>query len=214
LDKNTVLNANLTVGYTTGYLNDPYKAIQRTDIVTVPDGLGGTIDIPVVNLYRENRPDHRLRGVLQLQGTRYLEKAHAALDTTLRLSQDSYGVCSQSLQVEWRQALLEDKIEITPFCRYYRQSAADFYYQTLDQVPITTPAPFPDGSGPNYSADYRLSSLDALSLGLKARFRVNDNVALSAAYEHYDMSGVGSKSAPAAAYPTASIWTFGVNIEF
>lgn len=213
LDKNTVLTANLTLGYTSGYLNDPYKAIQRTDIVTIPDGLGGTIDIPVVNLYRENRPDHRLRGVLQLQGTRFFEKYQAALDTTVRLSDDSYGVFSQSAQVEWRQSIGE-KVEVTPFVRYYRQSAADFFHNTLDEVPLTTPPAVPDGSGPNYSADYRLSSLEALSLGVKARLRINDHAAVSLAYEHYDMSGAGLKSSPAAAYPTASIWTFGVNIEF
>jgi len=213
LDKNTVLTGNLTVGYSEGYLNDPYKAIQRTDIVTVPDGLGGFIDVPVVNLYRENRPKNRLRGVLQLGGRRFFEKYQAALDATFRLSQDSYGVFSQSAQLEWRQAI-GAKLEVTPYFRYYRQSAADFFYTSLEQVPITTPQAFPDGSGPNYSADYRLSSMHTVSLGVKAQLRLSEAVALSAAYEHYDMSGAGSRSAPAAAYPTANIWTFGVVVEF
>lgn len=206
LDKNTVLSANLTLGYSEGYLNDQYKTIQRTELVP------GTA-IQVVNLYRENRPDSRLRGVLQMQGTRFFDKYHGVLDSIIRLSQDDYGVFSQSLQLEWRQGLA-DKFELTPFFRYYRQNAADFYRQTLDGVPVTTPARFPDGSGPHYSADYRLSSMNTMSLGLKARYRLSENIALSATYEHYDMSGSGSNQAPAAAYPTASIWTFGATIQF
>jgi hypothetical protein len=75
-DKNTVLSANLTLGYAEGYLNDQYKVIQRGELVTIPGG--GTI--PVTNIYRENRPSSRLRGVLQLQGTHYFEKTSSALD--------------------------------------------------------------------------------------------------------------------------------------
>jgi hypothetical protein len=212
-DKNTVLTANVTLGYSEGYLNDPYKAIQRTDIITVPDGLGGTIDIPVVNLYRENRPSERLRGVLQLGARRFLETYEAALDATLRLAQDSYGIFSQTVQVEWRQSI-GDHFEVAPFLRYYHQNAADFFYTSLDGVPVGTPSPFPDGSGQNYSADYRLSAMETVSIGVKARVNLKDGVALTAAYEHYDMSGAGGRSAPAAAYPTADIWTFGVVIEF
>jgi hypothetical protein len=212
-DKNTVLTANVTLGYSEGYLNDPYKAIQRTDIITVPDGLGGTIDIPVVNLYRENRPNERIRGVLQLGARHFFDAYQAALDATLRLAQDSYGIFSQTAQVEWRQSIGEH-LEVAPFFRYYHQNAADFFYTSLDGVPVGTPSAFPDGSGQNYSADYRLSAMDAVSVGVKARVNLKEGVALTAAYEHYDMSGAGARSAPAAAYPTADIWTFGVVIEF
>lgn len=204
LDKNTVLSANLTLGYAEGYLNDQYKVIQRDEL------FGG---IPVTNIYRENRPSSRLRGVLQFQGTRFIESLNAALDATLRFSQDDYGVFSQSLQCEWRQSLFS-KFEITPFFRYYQQSAADFFHNSLNEVNITTPQAFPDGSGPNYSADYRLSSMATMSLGLKARYRFTENLAASVAFEHYKMNGVGDNQAPAAAYPTASMWTFGVNFTF
>ncbi len=209
LDKNTVLSANLTLGYSEGYLNDQYKFIQRTDIITIP----GFPGIPVTNIYRENRPSSRLREVLQLQGTHFFSKHHAALDSTVRLSNDDYGVFSQTVQVEWRQGI-GDKFELTPFVRYYRQNAASFYHQTLDKVPVKTPAKYPNGSGPNYSADYRLSSMSTSSLGLKTRYRVSENVAFTAAYELYDMNGTGSNQAPAAAYPTASMWTFGATIQF
>ncbi len=209
LDKNTILSANLTLGYAEGYLNDQYKVIQRDELLTIP-GVG---TIPVTRIYRENRPASRLRGVLQLQGTRFFDKANAALDAVVRLSQDDYGVFSQSLQVEWRQGLF-DKFEIIPFFRYYQQSAADFFRNSLDEVNVATPQKYPDGSGPNYSADYRLSSMATMSLGLKARYNFTENIAASVAYEHYDMTGIGGDQAPAAAYPTASMWTFGVNFTF
>jgi hypothetical protein len=204
LDKSTVLSANLTLGYAEGYLNDQYKAIQRDELL---------FGIPVTTLYRENRPSSRLRGVLQLQGTHYFEKTNSALDAVVRLSQDDYGVFSQTLQVEWRQELFS-RLEITPFFRYYQQSAADFFHNTLNEVNVGTPQDYPDGTGPNYSADYRLSSMATMSLGLKARFRITENISLSAAYEHYDMSGIGGNQAPAAAYPTANMWTFGAHFEF
>ena len=45
IDKDTVVSANLTLGYSDGYLNDPYKVVQRNEVVSIPDGLGGTIDV-------------------------------------------------------------------------------------------------------------------------------------------------------------------------
>jgi hypothetical protein len=209
LDRDTLLSANLTLGYAEGYLNDQYKVIQRDELRNIP-GVGS---IPVSAVYRENRPSSRVRGVFQLQGTRFIDKAHAALDAVVRLSQDDYGVFSQSFQIEWRQGLFE-KFEITPFFRYYQQTAADFFHQSLNEVNIGTPQQFPTGSGPNYSADYRLSSLATLSLGVKARWRFSENMALSLAYENYDMTGVGGDQAPAEAYVTAAMWTFGLNLTF
>jgi Protein of unknown function (DUF3570) len=213
IDKDTIVSANLTVGYSEGYLNDPYKVIQRHEIITVPDGGGGFIDVPVTNTYNENRPDNRLREVLQFNALRYIEPASAALNATLRLSHDDYDVNSGTLQLEWRQSI-GSRFELTPYTRYYRQSAASFYMRNLDNVNIGTPADFPDGSGPNYSADYRLSSLSTFSLGLKANYKVSDNFSVNAAYERYEMQGTGSDKAPSAAYPNANIWTFAVKLDF
>lgn len=204
LDKNTVLSANLTLGYSEGYLNDQYKVIQRNELF---------FGIPVTNIYRENRPSSRLRAVLQLQGTHFFTGANAALDAILRITQDDYGISSQSLQLEWRQGLF-DRLELTPFVRYYQQTAADFYHRTLNGLNVGTPQDYPDGSGVNYSADYRLSSMAALSLGLKTRLRLTENISLSATYERYEMAGIGGDQAPAQAYPTASMWTFGVSFLF
>ena len=215
IDKNTVVSCNLTLGYSDGYLSDPYKVIQRTEIVGFPDGLGGTIFIPVDNICPENRPDSRFRQVLQFEGRHYVEAADASVDVVLRFSNDDFGILSQTLQIEWRQQVGE-KLQLVPFFRYYHQSAADFFVRSLDGLPIETPPANPDGSGLNYSADYRLSSFDAVSVGLRARFRFNEVFSANATYERYMMnaSGGGGDVAPGAAYPSADIWTFGLSAEF
>ncbi len=214
LDKNTVVSANLTLGYAEGYLNDPYKVVQRTSFVTIPDGAGGTIEIPVVNIFRENRPDSRFRQVLQVGARHYFNPADAALDGVLRFSYDDFGIFSQTVQFEWRQEIGEH-FQAVPFVRYYRQDEADFFTNTIDAFP-GMPSADPNGSGPNYSADYRLSSFDALSGGLRLNYRINDMFSVSTAYERYVMDGTGGSSgeSPDAAYISADIWTFGIHAAF
>jgi hypothetical protein len=214
LDSNTVLTANFTLGYAEGYLNDPYKLVQRTDSITLPDGMGGTIEIPIVNVFRENRPDSRFRQVLQLGARHYFEPLNGALDGVFRLSNDSFGVLSQTVQIEWRQAIGKH-FEVVPFVRYYRQDEADFFTNTVDAVP-GTPSSNPNGSGPNYSADYRLSSFDALSGGLRLSCRITENFSATAAYERYVMDATGGTSgrSPDQAYANADIWTFGIQAAF
>jgi hypothetical protein len=214
LDKNTLLSANLTLGYAEGYLNDPYKVVQRNEFISLPDGSGGTIEIPIVNIYRENRPDSRFRQVLQFGARHYFEPADAALDGTLRLSSDSFGVFSQTVQFEWRQQVGKI-LQVTPFIRYYHQNEADFFTNTLDSFP-GTPSGNPNGSGPNYSADYRLSSFDSLSGGLRLSCQITENFSATAAYERYVMDATGGNSgnSPDQAYPAADIWTFGIQAAF
>lgn len=214
LDQNTVISANLTLGHAEGYLNDPYKLVQRTDIITLPDGLGGTIDVPIVNVFRENRPDSRFRQVLQFGARHYFEPVDAALDGILRLSHDSFGVFSQTVQFEWRQQVGKN-LQAVPFIRYYHQNEADFFTNTLDAFP-GTPSGNPNGSGPNYSADYRLSSFDSLSGGLRLSYQVTENFSANAAYERYVMDATGGASgrSPDQAYISADIWTFGIRAAF
>lgn len=210
IDKNTVITANLTLGNSQGYLNDPYKAIQRDDSADF-----GLVPGSLINMYAENRPDSRFRQVLQLEGTHYVASANGAFDAVLRLSNDDYGVFSQTVQLEWRQAIGE-KFEVTPYFRYYHQNAANFFANTLDDiVPLgITPPDYPNGSGPNYSADYRLSALDTVSLGIRMHYQFNESLSASACYERYSMNGSGSDSSPAQAYPDANIWTFGMRLKF
>jgi len=214
IDKDTVVSANLTLGYNRGYLNDPYKIVQRNEIQNIPDGLGGTIDVPVVNIYPENRPDSRYRQVLQLEARRYFGQPDGVLDGVLRFGHDDFGVISETLQLEWRQNLSEH-FQAVPFFRFYHQSAADFFVQTINGLNINDPVN-PNAGGTNYSADYRLSSFNAISGGLRLRYQFNDIFSANLAYERYVMSGSGSASDQSQdrAYISADIWTFGINAQF
>ena len=209
LGKNTVASTNLTLGFMNGYLNDPYKVVQRDELFSIAPGL----DFPVVNIYRENRPDSRFRQILLQEIKHYFESTQGTLVATLRFSHDDFGIFAQTAHLEWRQEIGE-KLLLTPFCRYYHQSAADFFVDTLNDLPITTPSRDPTGSGPNYSADYRLSSFDAHSFGLRLRYQPSENFTLSAAYERYLMNGADDDSAPSGAYPDANIFTIGARLNF
>ena len=213
IDKNTVVSANFTLGSNHGYLNDPYKVIDRNEVLDL--GIPGVPLIPLVTPYNENRPNHRLREVLQLDATHFFEAPNAALDTVYRLSHDDYGVVSQFIQIQWRQAV-GSHVEVTPYLRYYRQNAAKFFMNSLDGVfPLSyNPPDHPNGTGPNYSADYRLSALDALSLGLRLTYTINTHFSLSTSYERYAMEGLGGNAAPAASYPSANIWSLSASAKF
>ena len=184
------------------------EIVSAGEIFVIPG-----FEIPVTNIYRENRPNSRFRQVLQLHGRHYFESERAAIDAVLRLSNDDYGIFSQMVQVEWRQQI-GDHLQVIPFVRYYHQNAADFFVNTLNDVPIDIPSEDPDGMGPHYSSDYRLSSFDATSVGLRLRCLITDNLTATAAYERYVMKGVGDDTAPSEAYPSANIFTFGVSLEF
>ena len=152
--------------------------------------------------------------MLQLGARRYFEGADGALDGSLRLSHDSFGVFSQTVQFEWRQQIGKS-LQAVPFVRYYRQGEADFFTNTVDAYPGTLSSN-PNGSGPNYSADYRLSSFDALSGGLRLSYHITENFSATAAYERYVMDATGDASgrSPDQAYVSADIWTFGIQAAF
>ena len=209
LGKNTIISADLTLGHSEGYLNDPYKVVQRNEDFVIAPG----ISIPIVSIYRENRPDSRTRQVLHQETKHFFESINGTLKAAFRLSHDDYGIFSQTAEMEWRQEVNEDLI-IAPFYRFYNQNSADFFVRTLNELNIDTPADEPNGDGPNYSADYRLSSLNATSIGLKIHYQVNDKLSLSGAYEHYAMKGVGSETAPTEAYPTANTFSISAQLKF
>jgi hypothetical protein len=223
LSKNTVVSGNLTLGYSHGYMNDPYKVVQRDEILHTPntsiDAGDGTqiiipgVDVPVTNIYRENRPDSRFRQVMQLEAKHYFEAEKAALDAVFRYTHDDYGISSEMVQAEWRQEVGEH-LEVIPFVRYYHQNAATFFVNDLNHLNLIKPADDPNGSGPNYSADYRLSSFDASSIGLRLLGKVSENLSLTATYERYSMKGSGEDVAPSGSYPSANMLTVGLNLKF
>ena len=96
-----------------------------------------------------------------------------------------------------------------PNARYYRQSAANFYYYNLDDTPII-PVHVPTvGVGPFYSSDFRLSAMDSYSYGLKLTWKASRWTQLDLAYDEYVMQGRDGIT-PASAYPRAGITSAGI----
>lgn len=202
LDKDTVLTANLTHGTSDGYLSDPYKLVQKTvDIVP---------GFPLALTFPENRPGSRDKTIGFVQLARHVERLRASLEVSARLYTDSHGIDSDTLEFTWLQKLGE-RVVLSPFVRWYRQGAADFYHVDLDATDIVPAEPV--GSNPYYSSDYRLSRFEAVTLGLKLVYRHGERWSADLAWERYDMRG-RDRETPDSAYITAEIVTAGLTLWF
>jgi hypothetical protein len=125
----------------------------------------------------DTRPDHR-RTLAWL--TRY-NQAFPARDGTLqltyRLIDDSFGDHSNMVEAAWVQGLPQGW-SLTPNIRYLTQHAADFYFNP----------PWPrgyGGEGQNYTADTRLSSFGAVTVGLTVAKTFADGWSSYAKYQFY-----------------------------
>ena len=76
------------------------------------------------------------------------------------------------------------------------------------------PIPQPDGSGPHYySSDYRISKLEALTLGIKLTVLINDNLSIDLSYDRYEMNGLDGQTSQLV-YPSANVLTVGMQSLF
>jgi Protein of unknown function (DUF3570) len=116
-------------------------------------------------------------------------------------------VRSATFETAWYQNI-GSKLILVPSLRLYRQSAADFYFISLDGTTVT-PSRIPSAAGPHYSSDYRLSKLESSSLGLKLVWTPVERLLFDVAYERYSMRGLDGHTS-ASAYPSANIVTLGV----
>lgn len=142
-----LVQANLTHSRSTGYLNDPYKALDA-------------------------RPSERRQTALLLRWNHHFAGDGSTLRTSYRAYNDSWQVKASTLQLEWFKPV-GGGVSLAPLLRYYTQSAASFY---TDPVYDTTlGAPFPvgwDATAYN-SPDQRLSAFGAFTLGLKLQWAVD-----------------------------------------
>ncbi len=203
LGPNTRITANLSYGTTSGYLDDPYKIVLKTTEIAPGLDLGLT--------FPEHRPSHKARVIGYFEIAHYLENLRAGIESSVRLFHDDEGINGTTFEAAWRQRLGEHLV-IGPLARWYRQTAADYYYPNLDNTSIV-PVVEPDANTPFYSSDYRLSAFDATTFGAKAVYHVNEHWAIDVSYERYTMRGrddVTSRSA----YATANILNFGGRFTF
>ncbi len=145
VNKRTVSQLNYTLGFSNGYLTDPYKIISRVD---------GTSGLPVDYLY-EKRPGTRLRNSLYWH-TAY-QFNEDSIHFAYRFFWDDWGITAHTADVKYRFELGSGHY-LQPHIRYYTQTAADFYRHSLVSGEST----------PRYaSADLRLAEFVSTTLGIK-----------------------------------------------
>lgn len=210
LSRNTLFDLNLGYGRNTGYLGDPYRRISQIRTIVV-DGPFGPIPITDTFDYPENRPSEMNRFVAKATVRHYFEKANAALKCSYRFYDNSFGQQGHTFEAKWiYQATSE--LSLTPYLRYYRQSGADFYLPTLTDSGIDGTGEI-DGSGPNYSSDYRISEMEAFTYGLRIAWEPRPDLTFDLQIERYEMSGLDSRT-PGNFFPTANVISAGVQWRF
>ena len=103
VDKNSILQSNLTFVFSSGFHSDQYKL-------------------------QDNRPRNRDMAAWLTRYNCYLESLEAAIHTDYRFALDSFGLRSHTLETKWYQPVSEG-IMLRPSARFYTQNAADFYNQ-------------------------------------------------------------------------------------
>ena len=200
LGKHTHITANLTFGYSHGYLADPYKGVVFEDFPFFPP-------FPYT-VFGEKRPSSKLRQVVYLGINHYVEPIDAAVEAAYRFHHDSFGITAHTVNVGMSKTFM-DRITIEPLFRYHRQSEANFYGLIFPGDPTLSD----EGIPRYYSADYRLSSLETFTMGINVGIRLSESLALDLGYKRYLMRGLDSKTSPSA-YPNANIYTASLRLWF
>jgi hypothetical protein len=203
LDPRTFVTFNVTWGRETGYLDDPYKLVQKTEEL-----VAGSF-FPLA--FAENRPGERSTGALFAGLNRAYPGARGAFEGSYRFYRDTFGVAASTIELRWIQKL-GSAFTLAPELRLYRQGAARFYYYTLDGTDLS-PTVVPDSALPAYSSDYRLSSFDSLTVGLKATWKIRKHVQLELGYDRYALRGRDGIT-PQSAYPVAKIVSAGARLSW
>jgi hypothetical protein len=201
LSPQTSITANLSYGYTEGYISDPYKIVQKNTEV-LP---GFFLDLT----FPENRPSTKEKWVGFVGVNHAVENLNGAVEATYRLLDDTFGTTSHTIELAWFQRFGE-RLIIRPAARFYQQSAANFYLTDLDGTSIT-PTNVATGSGPYYSADYRLSEMRTWMVGVKAVWEFNSWSSLDVSVERYLMQGRDGVTS-ASAYADADVFTIGFRL--
>ena len=207
LGPKTVLTVNFTYGNARGYLSDPYKVVARTGtpVFAYTDPVTGEVYLSTGN-NDDNRPRYRDRYIGYASLTQAITPLDASIEGSYRLFLDSWGISAHTMSLSWFQKI-GNHVTVAPSFRYYRQSAADFYYVTLPGVSgdSSTPA--------NYSADYRLSALESFSYGLSLTIKPVDWWSIEMSCKRYEMFGLDSATM-SSAYPKAWVGSIGFRLWF
>jgi hypothetical protein len=202
LTPKTILTLNFTFRNSHGYLTDPYRGVLFEDYPQVD------LNHPI--LFPEKRPTSRLSYLGFGSLTQFITPLHGSIEGSYRFSYDTFDIYAHTIDITWHQKITQ-RVLLSPFFRYYRQTAASFYgtqfpgdpSNTFDQTPIPT----------YYSADYRLSKMETFSVGVDLSAKVTKWLSLNASYMRYGMYGLDNVTS-SSAYPKANVVTVGASLWF
>jgi len=170
INARTLMQFNIGISQSDGYLNDPFK------IVSVVDTNGRPVDY----IY-ESRPDSRTKTSFYWD-TKHHFSWEDTIDIAYRYMADDWGITSHTVDLHYRWNIT-DQWYTEPHLRYYQQSGADFYRHSVsDGEAVVT-------NDEDLSADYRLADFDATTLGLKVAYRMANDSELNMRLESYQQMG-------------------------
>ncbi|HWF19400.1 MAG TPA: DUF3570 domain-containing protein, partial [Verrucomicrobiae bacterium] len=199
LSPKSYLTVDLTYGQEYGYLSDQY----RIALLDVPqDFTPGSQGSPLP----DTRPRRRTKEILYANYVQFIEPVQGSADVSYRFFHDSYGIFANTAELDWHQKLGR-YVVFTPGFRYYRQTAANFYY-------ILVPADANGGPAvENFSSDYRLSEMETFTMSADFTFRIQKHISVDISYMRYVMSGLDGMTSQSA-YPSANVYSIGGRIWF
>ena len=171
VDKNSLVQSNLTYAHSKGYLSDPYKRVLFYDVDNNLSGIGA-----------DKRPRDKNQWAWLTRYVRHFEGMHnAALHVDYRFTSDDWGTKSHTAELSWHQPL-GNGWQVIPRLRYYTQNQADFYGATFTGK---------TADYAYYSSDYRLAGFGTVSGGLKfskdmGRVNALKHLQFQAGLEYFD----------------------------
>lgn len=189
------LTVNASLDFEHGYLADPYRGVMLLN------ELQNNPNDPALS--PEVRPRHRNSQILYASWTQFVTPLNGSFEFSYRFFHDSYGIIANTAELDWHQKIGKNLV-ISPMCRYYVQSAADFYYILV---------PNANAQPSFYSSDYRLSELESVGVGVTVSWRVYKHLSLDASYMRYVMRGLDGTTSQSA-YPSANVVSFGARVWF
>ncbi len=170
INARTLMQFNLAISQSDGYLNDPFK------IVSVVDTNGRPVDY----IY-ESRPDSRTKTSLYWD-----TKHHFGWDDTIDLSYrfmtDDWGIESHTVDLHYRWNINEQWYA-EPHLRFYQQTEADFYRHSVAEGEAVI------SNDEDLSSDYRLAEFDATTVGFKVGYMMANDSEINLRLESYEQKG-------------------------
>jgi hypothetical protein len=198
-DKNTTWNAGLStnsdqINPTNHIVSNETK--QSLDFIAGVTQVMGVYDIAQLQVGRylgqgyfsdpykvfDLRPRTRKHSTLMGKWNHHFESNQSTLRMSYRYYEDSWGIESHTLNMEWVKPL-QNQWTVMPYLRLYTQSAASFFVNA-DNSGLPFP-PNPSLDATYYSEDQRMSAYGAHTYGFKVSKLIDPSTTLDLKLEQY-----------------------------